>query len=104
MTQSEYEVLMEFLKRKLKHHPETGLSGNRAEGYEKGIQVAMSKIRDLYKSSRQSEIFVLVSPGGVSYPYGIKGCSNNRDTAYTKAENLRESGEGHIEVVKTKNL
>lgn len=43
--------LMEFFKRKLSHHPEIGLSGNRAEGYEKGIQAAMSKVREVYKKS-----------------------------------------------------
>lgn len=51
MTQAEYAELMEFFMKKLKCHPETGLSGNRAEGYEKGIQAAMSKVREIYKRS-----------------------------------------------------
>lgn len=49
MTKAEYVELMEFFRIKLKWHPETGLSGNRAEGYKKGIQAAMSKVREVYK-------------------------------------------------------
>lgn len=49
MTKAEYDEIMGFLKGKLKKHPETGLSGNRAEGYEKGILAAMSKVREVYK-------------------------------------------------------
>lgn len=51
MTEKEYAELMSFFKQKLKKHPETGLSGNRAEGYEKGIKAAMSKVNALYKRS-----------------------------------------------------
>lgn len=104
MTQSEYEELMEFFRRKLKQHPETGLSGNRAEGYEMGIQACMSKVNSLYRSTKQKRIFVLVSPGSVSYPYGIKGCSNDRNDAYTAAEKLRLSGEGAVQVIESKIL
>lgn len=53
MTEKEYAELMSFFKHKLKHHPETGLSGNRAEGYQRGIQVAMSKISSMYKKNKE---------------------------------------------------
>lgn len=49
MTKAEYDEIIGFLKGRLKKHPETGLSGNRAEGYEKGILAAMPKVREIYK-------------------------------------------------------
>lgn len=55
MTEKEYAELMSFFKYKLKNHPETGLSGNRAEGYEKGIQSAMSKVREVYRRNSNEE-------------------------------------------------
>lgn len=54
MTKAEYDELMGFLKGRLKRHPETGLSGNRAEGYEKGILAAMSKVREIYKRGEKT--------------------------------------------------
>lgn len=51
MTQAEYAELMEFLMRKLKSHRETGLSGNRSEGYEMAIKACMLKVRAVYKRS-----------------------------------------------------
>lgn len=54
MTKQEYDELMAFFRYKLHNHPETGLSGNRAEGYKMGIQSAMSKVRCMYKKQNKN--------------------------------------------------
>ena len=56
MTDREYMELMGFLHKKLKYHRETGLSGNRAEGYEMGIRSCMSKVREIYKRSQLFDV------------------------------------------------
>lgn len=55
MTKSDYDTLMAFFRYKLKNHPETGLSGNRAEGYRMAMISAMSKVRSMYKDKEDNK-------------------------------------------------
>lgn len=48
MTKEEYEYIQARLRRKLSAGP-GGLSGNRKEGYERGLNTAMSIIKEIYE-------------------------------------------------------
>lgn len=52
MTEYEYEELMEFFRKKLKNHTETGLNSKRSEGYEMGVCACMSKLNDMHRDQK----------------------------------------------------
>ena len=53
MTQREYEYIQSRLRRKLSDGLPYGLGGNRKEGYERGINSAMSIIKEIYEKGEK---------------------------------------------------